>query len=503
MTEAKAISRQAQRLAEAFKNVLKAVELVRESGEAEYGGFLNGLEGGFVEPGPAGSLTRGKLEILPTGRNFFAVDPTQMPTPAAWEIGVQSAKKLLEYYLKEEGRYPESVGEVLWSKDAYRADGEQLAQILYLIGVRPVWDSGGSVRGVEPIPLEELGRPRIDVLVRISGIVRDTLPNYVHLIDEAVAKVVALDEPLEVNYVKKHYLENLLKLKAEGVEGDVEEMAKARVFAEPPGAYGAGVNYAVEASAWRTDEDLAKVWIQWSSYMYTRRSYGKPAPEALMLNLRYVDVVNRNHESDEFDIFGCCCYYSYHGGFYNAAKAVSGKNVKIVTVDTRDVSNVEVRDMREEVERVVRAKLLNPVWISEMKKHGYRGANEFQRKILHLYGWSATAKVVEKWVFDEIAKTYILDPEMRKWFLENNPWAAEEVARRLIEAAQRGLWKADKDLLDKLREAYGEIEGVLEEEVGEGEVQGGSIEIYTAEDVDVWKNQETVKKIEKLWIKLR
>ncbi len=484
-----------KRLRDVFGKALEIVDRIRASGSSEYLHFELGLSGGYVEPGASGALTRGKIDVLPTGRNFYAVDPRAIPTQAAWKVGVETANKLLKYYLEKHGRYPESVGHVLWSIDAYKADGEQLAQILYLLGVRPIWTVDGSVKGLEVIPLRELGRPRIDNIVRISGIVRDTLPNYIYLIDEAVQMVVNLDEPPEMNYVRKHYLEHVKKLVEMGVDGSrAKEMASYRVFAEPPGAYGAGVNYAVEASAWRSDEDLAKVWIQWAGHAYSRRGYGVKAFEALALNLSIVDVVTRNHISDEHDIFNCCCYFAYHGGFYNAVKAISGRSdIEIVTVDTRDISATDVRNMKDEIERIVRAKLLNPVWISEMKKHGYRGASEFSRKILHLYGWSATTKLVDDWIFEEIAKTYILNDEMRRWFIENNVWAAEEIARRLLEAAQRGLWRARPEILERLREAYGEIEGVMENDVVYGgEIQGGSVDVFTSKDDAHWSQNISV-----------
>ncbi len=474
----------------AFKKALEIANKIKEC-KKEFDGFVKAIGGEFVRPAPSGSLTRGKIEILPTGRNFFAVDPTSLPTKSAWKVGVETANKLLKYYLEKQGRYPETVGEWIWSVDAYKADGEQIAQILYLLGVKPVWVNG-AVKGLEIIPLEELKRPRIDVVVRISGIVRDTLPNYIYMIDEAVAKVASLDEPLEMNYVRKHFLEHISKLKD-------EELALCRVFGSPPGSYGAGVSYAVEASAWRSNEDLAKTWVQWSGYAYTRKHFGKEAFESLILNLRNVDIVTRNHVSDEHDIFNCCCYFSYHGGFYNAVKAL-GKNPEIVVIDTKDISSTDVRSMKDEIERIVRAKLLNPVWISEMKKHGYRGANEFSKKILHLYGWSATTKLVDKWVFDEIAKTYVLDEGMRRWFEENNVYAVEEIARRLIEAYERGLWKADDELIEKLREAYAEIEGILEDEIA-GDVQGGAIEIYTMNDVKNW--ELNAKKVIEAWVKLK
>jgi len=492
--------REKEKLEETFKKALEVAEKITEC-EKEYDGFLKGVSGKYVEPGPSGAVTRGKFEILPTGRNFYAVDPRTLPTKAAWQIGVETAQKLLKAYKEKHGRYPESVGQVLWSIDGYKADGEQIAQILYLIGVRPIW-KGDTVAGLEVIPLEELGRPRIDVVVRISGIVRDTLPNYIYLIDEAIEKVVTLDEPLEKNYIKKHYIEHIKKLVELGKSfEEAQRFARFRVFSAPPGAYGAGVNLAVESSGWKSEEDLAKVWVQWSGYAYGKDNFGVEAHDSLVLNLKTVEVVNRNHISDEHDLTNCCSYFAYHGGFKTAVDALTGKNVDIIQVDTRDISDVKIVDMKVELERVVRAKLLNDRWIEEMKKHGYRGASEFSRKILHLYGWEATTKLVEDWIFDEIAQKYVLDEEMRRWFEEHNPYAIEEIARRLIEAYERGLWNTSDELIERLREIYSEIEGILEENLGEGEVQGGTIEIYTAGDDEHWS--ENLREVEELWRKIK
>ena len=486
-------------LVKVLRRALEIARLIREC-KRELNGLLTGLSGAYVDPGPSGALTRGKVDVLPTGRNFYAVDPTAIPTPAAWRVGVETAEKLIQHYLKHHGRYPETVGQVLWSIDGYKADGEQLAQVLYLLGTKPIWAPDGSVRGVEVVPLEELGRPRIDVVVRISGILRDTLPNYISLIDDAVSKVVALDEPLELNFVRKHYLERLERLRELGAGG--EEEARCRIWCSPPGTYGTGVNYAVEASAWRSEEDLAKVWVQWSCYMYTRDSFGKPSPEAFVMSLKTVDLITRNHISDEHDLLNCCCYFSYHGGFYNTVKSLTGEEVEVVVVDTRDVSATDIRAMSDEIERVVRAKLLNPAWIEAMKKHGYRGASEFSRKILHLYGWSATTRMVADWVFNEVAKTYVLDDEMRRWFEENNVWALEEITRRLIEAAERGLWKPPEDLLRRLREAYAELEGILEETLtGESEIQGGTIRLVSPDEVERWRRK--LAEVERAWEELR
>ncbi len=485
------------------KAFLKALDVARKIRECRREGvaFLAGLSGEYVEPGPSGAITRGKFDILPTGRNFYAVDPRTLPTKAAWEIGVETAKKLLKEYKKKHGKCPESVGQVLWSIDGFKADGEQLAQILYLIGVKPVW-KGDVVEGLEIIPLEELGRPRIDVVVRISGIVRDTLPNYIYLIDEAIEKVVTLNEPPEMNYIRKHYIDHVSELVKLGKSiNEAHKLARLRVFCAPPGAYGVGVNLAVEASAWRNDEDLAKVWIKWSGYAYSKDGFSIEAHEALALNLRHVEVINRNHISDEHDLTNCCCYFAYHGGFKTAVEALTGRKVDLVQVDTRDISDTKVVNVKEEIERVVRTKLLNDLWIEEMKKHGYRGANEFSRKILYLYGWQATSKLVEDWVFNKIAEKYVINKDMRKWFEEHNPYAIEEIARRLLEAAERGLWRPPRDLWEKLREVYSEIEGLLEESISGGDIQGGIITVFTSSDDSHWLNE--YRRVEELWVKLK
>ncbi|MDK6028917.1 cobaltochelatase subunit CobN [Ignisphaera sp. 4213-co] len=479
---------------ESFRTALKIAELYKLSSVKEAEALFEiGFEGGYVEPGASGALTRGKIDVLPTGRNFYAVDPTSIPTKAAWEIGVKTTKMMLEKILKEHGKYPESIGQILWSIDAYKADGEQLAEILYLIGAKPVWDSSGRVVGVELIPLEELGRPRIDVVVRISGIVRDTLPNYIHLIDEAVEKAVIADEPVDMNYVKKHYLDNIEKLAKLGMGfEEARELAKARVWAEPPGAYGAGVNLAVFASAWKNDEDLAKTWIHWSSYAYTKRFYGKRAPDAMVLQLRHVEAVSRHHISDEHDLTNCCCYFAYQGGFHTAVKSVSGKEPLNLWIDTRNVYKAEIRSVKEELLRISYSKLLNPAWIEEMKRHGYRGAYEFMKKLQNLYGWHATTRFVPDEVWNQLAKKYVI--ELKNWFVENNKFALEEVARRFLEMYRRGLWKAPEELIKQVENVYMEIQALLEGEVS-GEAQMGEIWIYTSEDVKSWS--ENVKDVEK------
>ncbi|HIH69239.1 cobaltochelatase subunit CobN [Methermicoccus shengliensis] len=479
----------AERIAEGsdVKGVLEFASFlglrIEESTEREVSGILDGLSGRYIEPGLAGSLTRGCFDVLPTGRNLYGVDVTRVPTRAAWLVGKSLAERLIQRYMEEHGRYPENVGFVLWSTDVYRADGEEVCQILYTMGCMPVWDANGKVKGIEVIPLEELKRPRVDCTVRISGILRDSCRHIVELLDEAARRVAMLDEDPERNYVRKHTL-SLVE------EGCPMEDASCRVFGTKAGAYGAGVNYAVYSSAWRKEEELGEVFIDWSGYAYGKEAQGKPSHAQLASLLKSVDVTYLKKESDEFDILDCCCNFSYAGGFTAAAKRVSGKSAVPMFGDTRDPNQPRVRTMKEELERVVRTRLLNPAWIESMKRHGYKGAQDISKRITHVYGWSATAGIVEKWVYDEIFKTFVASEPMREWFEQTNPFALEEMERRLIEAAERGLWSADEDTLERLRELYLSMEGIMEERLGPGgDYQGGNITILTRDDVGAWKEK--------------
>ncbi|MHC1636084.1 MAG: cobaltochelatase subunit CobN, partial [Candidatus Methanospirareceae archaeon] len=442
--------------------------------------LFHGMDGGYIEPGPSGLITRGKVEVLPTGRNFYSLDPFKVPTRAAWEVGKKLAEALIEKYKEENGKIPENVAMYWMSSDIMWADGEQLAQILYLIGVEPVWKDG-RVKSFRIIPLEELGRPRIDVTIRVSGITRDCFYNCIELLDEAIKKVAMLNEPIEMNYIRKHAMEN-----------KTEDGKKfARIFSSKPGTYGSGVNLAVYASAWREEKDLADVFIDWNGYAYGKGVFGEEAKEELVSMLKTVDLTFNKTVTDEYDLFGCCCYFSAHGGLTVAARDISGREVSTYYGDTRDRDRIEVRTLADEIRRVVRTKLLNPRWIEGMKRHGYKGAGDISKRVGRVYGWEATTREVDDWIFDEIAKTFILDEEMRRFFEENNPWALEEIGRRLLEAYERGLWDADKEVIERLREAYLEMEGWIEEKMGDvkGNFQGGAIDVITREDLKEWKEK--------------
>jgi cobaltochelatase CobN len=454
----------------------------------EAGALLHGFEGGYIVPGPSGLITRGRDDVLPTGRNFYSLDPGRVPTKAAYKVGERLANAIIEKHRKEEGKLPENVAIYWMCTDIMWSDGEGMGQIMHLLGVRPIWLSSGRVRGFEIIPLEELGRPRIDVTIRVSGITRDNFPNCIDLIDEAVQAVASLDEPVEMNFVRKHTLEQI-----DSNGGDVSDKeswrnATMRLFASKPGTYMPGVNLAVYASAWKDEKDLADIFVYWNGYAYGKGIFGKESQKQLIDNLKTVDITFNKVVSDEYDLFGCCCYFGTHGGMTAAARNISGREVKSYYGDTREPEHVEVRDLVDEVRRVVRTKLLNPRWIEGMKRHGYKGAGDISMRVGRVYGWEATTQEVDDWIFNDIARTFVLNEENRRFFEENNPWALEEIGRRLLEAESRGLWQADPEVIEQLRERYLEIEGWIEERMGDttGDFQGGSVDILTPEDVENW-----------------
>lgn len=451
----------------------------------------NAMDKRYISPGPGGTLTRGKTDVLPTGRNIYSIDPRKIPTKTAYKIGVMLADEILYKYLEEESAYPEKIGMVLWSLDAYRADGEQLSQILYLMGARPIWNESGIVTGVEPIPLRELKRPRIDITVRTSEIFRDTLPNLIELLDSAVVMIAALDENETDNFILKNVNEYKRANGKNHSKLNVEALNRAstfRIFAAKPGAYGNGIKLMIAASAWNTIKDLGETFIEHGGYAYGKDVFGKKSHGEFAHNLKKITTVFHKMETDETDPLNCC-YYDFQGGMTAAVRALSGMTPKVLWGDTRDPANPKVRELKEEIERVVRVKLLNPQWIEGMKKHGYKGAQDMAHKAASVYGWDATSDVVDDWIFDELAKRHVLDQEMRAFYEENNPWALEELARRFLEAEQRGLWKADPEILDDLKDQYLEIEGWIEEEIGDvtGDFQGGSVDVITRKDVNEWE----------------
>ena len=463
----------------------------RLDGSDEMGALLTGLEAGFIRPGPAGIVTRGRDDVLPTGRNCYTLDPKRLPTRAATEIGRRLADEVIAKHLREEGRIPEGVAIYWQANDLLWADGEGLACMMALIGVEPTWGPGGRVHRFRLVPQEELKRPRIDLTVRMSGILRDNFPDAVALLDRAIREVAQLPEPEELNLVRRNALAHMALTNADSSSSMAWRQATFRIFSSAPGTYQAGTQLAVASSAWKSDSDLSDVFLHWNGYAYGENSQGEPAHANLKECLTRVDLTFNKVVTDESDLLGCCGYYGAHGGMTMAARVLSGRDVKSYYGDTRHSDRVSVRDLAQEIDRVVRVSLLHPRWIEGMKRHGYRGAGDIAKTVGRVYGWEATARAVDDGLFDAIGRAFVLNPENREFFRKENPWALEEIARRLKEAAVRGLWKPAPDVSEALDGLYLEIEGWIEETMDEveEEFQGGSVDIVTKEEVDGWKTR--------------
>jgi|GEM_PF-3056 len=432
--------------------------------DAEITNLLHALGGGFVPPGPSGAPTRGMAHVLPTGRNFYTVDPRALPSAAAWEVGKGLADGLLAKHLADAGTYPESVGISIWGTSAMRTHGDDVAEVLALLGVRPRWAAeSGRVVGVEVIPLAELGRPRIDVVSRISGFFRDAFPHLIALIDDAFHAVAALDEPPEQNYVRAHYLAEQQRLVAAGVAaGDAAVVAGYRVFGSKPGAYGAGILPLIDEHNWRDTADFAAAYVNWGGYAYTAVTYGVDARDAFRTVLSGVQVAVKNQDNREHDIFDSDDYLQYHGGMIATIRSLTGKNPRRYFGDNADPARPKVRDLKEEALRVFRSRVVNPKWIASVQRHGYKGALELAATVDYLFGYDATAAIMEDWMYAQVAETYALDAAMQEFLQRSNPWALKDIAARLLEAADRGMWHEPGDLREALTQAYLDAESALE-----------------------------------------
>ncbi|MCW3012740.1 MAG: cobaltochelatase, CobN subunit [Solirubrobacterales bacterium] len=427
--------------------------------------LLGGLRGRHVPAGPSGSPTRGRVDVLPTGRNFYAVDPKAVPSELAHETGVRLADALLARELAERGTVPETVGIVVWGTAAMRTHGDDAGEVLALLGVRPVWHpETRRIASLEVIPLEELGRPRVDVTVRISGFFRDAFPHLIDLLDDAVTTVAALDEPPEQNFVRKHALEDQAALLDELGEAAAWRRATTRVFGTPPGSYGAGLLQLIDVRNWRDDADLAAVYEAWGGHAYGRGLGGVEARAAMRTQFARIDVAVKNVDTREHDLLDSSDYYAEHGGMIAYVRHVSGEQPRAMIGDSADPERVHARTLAEESRRVFRSRVANPRWIASMIRHGYKGAFELSATVDYLFGYDATTGVVEDWMYEQLTEKYVLDADVSAFMRRSNPWALRAITERLLEAVDRGLWAAPAPgTVDALREAFLSVEGELEE----------------------------------------
>jgi cobaltochelatase CobN len=432
----------------ATRAVLEQIErhlrpAILASAPAETRGVLRALDGRLVEPGPSGAPTRGRPDVLPTGRNFFSVDSRAVPTPAAWHLGWRSAQMLVDRYVQEQGQWPRAVALSAWGTANMRTGGDDIAQALALIGAGPVWDAASHrVTGVEVLPLDALDRPRIDVTLRVSGFFRDAFPAQIELFDRAVREVAGLDEPEETNPIAARVRADQAALEARGIEpAAARRRAGFRVFGSKPGAYGAGLQALIDERGWQTGADLARAYIAWGGYAYGTGAEGAPEHRLFERRLATVELVLHNQDNREHDILDSDDYYQFEGGITAAVRELSGEQPEVFHNDHSRPEMPRIRTLREEIGRIVRGRAANPKWIAGVMRHGYKGAFEIAATVDYLFAFAATARVVEDHHFEALYDAYIADERVRGFIGEANPAALREIAERFAEAIERGLWR--------------------------------------------------------------
>jgi cobaltochelatase CobN len=429
--------------------------------------LLRGLNGGYVPSGPSGAPTRGRVEVLPTGRNFYSVDIRAIPTPTAWQVGSLAAERLVERYVQEQGEYPRHLGLSVWGTSTLRTGGEDWAEALALLGVKPRWD-GGRVVDIEILPVAVLGRPRVDVTLRISGFFRDAFPNLIALFDRAVQAVAALEEPESDNPLRAQVLADTQYWQEQGIPpSEAAKRARLRIFGSKPGAYGAGLQGLIEAQNWETEADLARAYLNWSGYAYWAEGEGEPAPEALRRQLARLQVVLHNQDNREHDLLDSDDYYQFQGGMVAAVRTLQGRNPQIYFGDHARPHNPKIRTLAEEIDRVYRARVVNPKWIAGVMRHGYKGAFEMAATLDYLFAYDVTTHAVPDFMYAGVARAYLLDPQVQQFLRSYNPWALRDMSERLLEAHQRGYWQEQaQELLPQIEALMLEMEAQLEASQG-------------------------------------
>ncbi|MBE9212706.1 cobaltochelatase subunit CobN [Plectonema cf. radiosum LEGE 06105] len=437
-----------------------------EQTNLEIKNLLRGLDGRYVKSAPSGSPTRGRPEVLPTGNNFYSVDIRAIPTESAWDVGRKAAETLVETYTQENGEYPKTLALSVWGTATMRTGGDDIAQALALLGVQPVWD-GASRRVVDfdILPISILQRPRVDVTLRISGFFRDAFPNLIELFDRAVIAVAALDESPEYNPLAVQVSsETELWMKQGLNKKAAQTRSQYRIFGSKGGAYGAGLQGLIESQNWNTDQDLARAYINWSCYAYTGKGFCKAAPEAFEQRLVKMQVVLHNQDNREHDLLDSDDYYQFQGGLTVAVRSLTGKNPQIYFGDNSKSFQPRVRKLQQEIARVYRSRVVNPKWIEGVMRHGYKGAFEIAATVDYLFAYDATANCVENHMYQGIAQAYLFEPNVCEFIENNNPHALRDIAERLLEAYQRGLWQdVNISTIDNLRNLVHQAEAAIEE----------------------------------------
>ncbi|OHX65857.1 cobaltochelatase subunit CobN [Flammeovirga pacifica] len=428
--------------------------------------LLNGLEAKHVPAGASGAPTRGRLDILPTGRNFYSVDTRTIPSPNAYELGSKSAQNMIDRYLQEEGMYPKSIAISVWGTSTMRTGGDDIAQALALLGVRPIWQGvNRRVIDFEIIPMITLKRPRIDVMLRISGFFRDAFPDVISLYNAVIEKLAVLDETEEENPIKERYTKEFKEWSESGLTPKTaHERALYRVFGSKPGAYGAGLQGLIDEKKWTTQEDLANVFINWGGYAYTgSKTEGKSAHEVFKKRLKNVDVVVQNQDNREHDLLDSDDYYQFQGGMTAAVNKEKGEMPVTYFGDHSRPDQPRIKTLKEELLKVYRSRVINPKWVKGMQDHGYKGAFEMAATMDYLFAYDATTNLIDDFMYEGITEEYLFNQENNAFIKQHNPWALKDMSERMLEAIQRGMWEnPSQETVQNLQQLYLQSENDLE-----------------------------------------
>ncbi|YAI82286.1 MAG: cobaltochelatase subunit CobN [cyanobacterium endosymbiont of Rhopalodia sterrenbergii] len=428
--------------------------------------LLKALNGEYIPSGAAGAPTRGRPDVLPTGRNFYSVDIRAIPTETAYSVGRKAAEAVIERYTQDNGEYPKTLAISIWGTSTMRTGGDDVAQVFALLGVQPVWDGlSRRVIGYEILSPSVLGRPRVDVTIRVSGFFRDSFPNLLQLMYKAVSGVSDLKEEKDINPLAAQVKEDRVFWEKKGLTKDKAKLkAQYRIFSSKPGAYGAGLQGLIEAQNWKDDADLAKAYLNWSCYGYDKDGVGHGVPEVFERRLKQLQIVLQNQDNREHDLLDSDDYYQFQGGLTVTVRSLTNKNPETYFGDNSISSNPKVRLLKEEIARVYRSRVLNPKWIAGVMRHGYKGAFEMAATVDYLFAYDATARCVEDFMYEGVAQAYLLNETVQQFIYIKNPWALRDMAERLLEANLRGLWQpVEKETLKKLRDIVHHAEGAIEQ----------------------------------------
>jgi len=433
--------------------------------ENEVRRIIKGLQGEFVPPGPAGAPTRGRIDVLPTGRNFFAIDPRAIPTQTAWECGKRIGNQLLERHLQEHGEYPRKLALVIWGTSNMRTGGDDIAQALWLWGCEPVWEeTSGRVVDFRILPLNLLGRPRVDLLLRVSGLFRDSFGETMRLLATVPKRLAEQDEPLDLNPIRASWLNEVQIAMEHGVHREkASRIATLRVFSSEPGAYGTGLLPLIDSGNWTTARDITDVFCRWGGFAFDSDGMAEEQLDLFRTRLSEIEVVHQNQDNREHDILDSDDYFQFQGGLHVSVANLRGKAPASYHGDSSSPERPRVRTLEEELIKVIRSRVLNPRWIDAMRRHGYKGAFEMAATVDYLFGYGATTDLIRDTHYQEIAQTLLLDPRQQEFFKKHNPAAFQDATERILEAAERGLWKRpDMQTVSALEGCLLEIQGRLE-----------------------------------------